>query len=328
VARQAAERGARLTAQLLAFGRRQRLAPEPLDVNAVVESAAALLGSALGATVSVRARLAADPPWAMADRTQLELVVMNLAINARDAMPEGGEVLIETGRRTVTKPSDAVEAPPPGDYVVVSVVDRGTGMAPEVLAHIWEPFFTTKPLGAGSGLGLPQVLGVAKQLGGGVEVQTRLGEGARVSVFLPVAAAPVPTSPEAEAPAPPQADLAGVRVLVVDDDPEVRQVTGALLRDLGCEAEDAPDGPAALARLAAGPAPDVVVMDYAMPGMTGVEAARRMAEAGVASPVVLASGYMDAEGLARSWTGPVLTKPFSKETLTARLLAALRAQRA
>jgi CheY-like chemotaxis protein len=258
----------------------------------------------------------------MADRTQLELVVMNLAINARDAMPEGGEVMIETDRRTVTTPSRQYEAPGRGDYVVVSVIDAGTGMTPEVLAQIWEPFFTTKASGVGSGLGLPQVLGVAKQLGGGVAVDTFVGRGTTVRVFLPVAE---PAQAAAEPEPGPEVDLTGARVLLVDDDDDVRRVAGELLRDIGCEPEEADGGPAALARIDAGVEPDVVVMDYAMPGMTGVEAARRLAETRPKLPVLLISGYMDAEALERTWTGPVLAKPFSKEQLARRLAEVLRA---
>jgi signal transduction histidine kinase/ActR/RegA family two-component response regulator len=324
VAREAADRGARLTAQLLAFGRRQRLTPEPVDVNAVIEGTASLLHSALGAAVGVGTRLKADPAWAMADRTQLELVVMNLAINARDAMPEGGEVMIETDRRRVAKPSPQMEAPGPGEYVVVAVIDAGTGMTPEVLAQIWEPFFTTKPAGAGSGLGLSQVLGVVKQLGGGLEVDTAPGRGTTVRVFLPVAA-PAEAAPVA---APSEAvDLTGVKVLLVDDDADVRRVTGDLLRELGCQPDEVADGRAALARLGSGSVPDVVVMDYAMPGMTGVECARRIAETRPDLPVLLISGFIDTNGLERTWTGPVLAKPFDRDTLAQRLAAALGSRR-
>ncbi|NEX91669.1 ATP-binding protein [Caulobacter sp. 17J65-9] len=322
-ARQAAQRGAKLTAQLLAFARRQRLEPEPLDVNAVIEGLRVLFDSALGGATRVRAELSPDPLWAMADRTQLELVVLNLAINARDAMPEGGEVLIETARERVSGPDPRLEAPAPGDYVRITVADTGSGMTPEVLARIWEPFFTTKPVGAGSGLGLPQVLGVVKQLGGGIRVDTAPGCGARFHVYLPVAAPAEKAHPEPVEAAP--VDFAGLKVLLVDDDRDVRSATADLLRDLGSEPEEAVDAADALARLDAGAEPRLVIMDHAMPGLTGAEAAQRIRVSHPALPVLLISGYMDAEAVARTWAGPVLAKPFDKQQLAARIAAALQA---
>jgi nitrogen-specific signal transduction histidine kinase len=328
-ARFAADRGAKLTRQLLAFGRRQRMRPQPLELNELIESASALLSSALGPKVAIRARPGPEPVWVTADREQLEMVIMNLALNARDAMPEGGEVTLQTWSATITQPGGGPEAPPPGDYGVLCVCDTGIGMTPEVLAQIWEPFFSTKALGAGSGLGLAQVLGAVQQLGGGVTVQSEPGRGASVQVHLPRAAAPVaaPAPRETAAATPAEARegvLSGRKIMLVDDDAGVRAVTADLLRDLGCSCEELASGVDALARLDGGARPDALIIDYAMPVMTGAEAARLSGERHPSLPVLLISGYLDAEALEQTWNGPVLAKPFSKAALAARLAQALR----
>ncbi len=185
--RMAAERGAKLTSQLLAFSRRQRLEPKPVDLNDALASMRDLLQSSLGGSVQINTNFRSGLWPALVDPTQIELVVLNLAINARDAIPVGGSVTLETANATVGAPQRP-EEPNPGDYVVVSVVDTGSGMTPEVLAKAFEPFFTTKEIGKGSGLGLSQVLGFAKQSGGGMRIETRVGEGTTVKVFLPRAA--------------------------------------------------------------------------------------------------------------------------------------------
>ena len=326
-ARTAANRGAELTRQLLAFGRRQRMRPAPLELNELARSVGALLGSALGPAMVVRARTGAEPIWVAADRHQLELAIMNLALNARDAMPAGGEVILETGRATVAELASGPEAPPAGDFGVLGVRDTGVGMPPDVAAQIWEPFFSTKKQGAGSGLGLAQVLGVVQQLGGGATVQTEPGRGTCVQLYLPSAApAAEPAAAETTAAAPAvtsEGVLQGCKIMLVDDDPDVRKVTADLLRDLGCETEELPNGAEALARLDAGARPDVLITDYAMPGMTGAEVARRSQERRSDLPVLLISGYLDMEALTRTWNGPVLAKPFSKEALAKRLIEAL-----
>jgi signal transduction histidine kinase len=325
-ARIAADRGAALTRQLLAFGRRQRMHPQPLELNELIESAGALLSSALGPTVTVRARPGPEPVWVTADREQLEMVIMNLALNAQDAMPEGGEVTLSAGRAILGAPAGP-EAPPPGDFGVLSVCDTGVGMTPDVLAQIWEPFFSTKKQGAGAGLGLAQVLGAVQQLGGGVTVQTEPGRGACIHVHLPRIAPAAAAPPEAAAVTPAEAReglLRGRKVMLVDDDPDVRGVTADLLRDLGCETEELACGTDALARLDAGARPDILVTDYAMSGMTGAEVARVSQERWPDLPVLLISGYLDAEALRRTWNGPVLAKPFNTKAFAARLTQALR----
>ena len=321
-ARQAAERGAKLTAQLLAFSRRQRLEPAPTDINAAVETASHLLTSTLGGTIRVDLALKPDLWPAMADATQLELIILNLAINARDAMPTGGVLTIETDNVTRAAPLDRPESPPPGDYVVISVADTGAGMPPEILTRVFEPFFTTKEVGRGSGLGLPQVLGVTKQLGGGVEVSSRPGEGTVVRVFLPRAAAMAAKAGLAtEAPA--QGELDGARVLLVDDDADVRGVAASMLKEYGCVVRDAPSGRAALESLDADPDVDLVILDYAMPGLNGGVVAAAIRQRWPHMPMLLMSGYADAAALAEAWSGPFLHKPFTTASLSdqvARLL--------
>ncbi|MBS0295465.1 MAG: response regulator [Proteobacteria bacterium] len=314
-AKDAAARGARLTAQLLAFARQQRLHPQATDVNAVIEGMTTLLGSTLGGGVRVDTALAADLPAAQADRTQLELVILNLAINARDAMPRGGLLRIETDAMTVaeaSRPSD----PPPGRHVRISVIDEGAGMAPEVLARVFEPFFTTKGPGAGSGLGLSQALGVLQQLGGGLVMDSAQGRGTAARIFLPVAeAAAAPIAADAHATG--ENRLKGAKVLLVDDDPQVRGVAASLLRDAGAKVSEADGGPAALDIARQGEAFDLVLADYAMPGMNGAELATALAQLRPSTPILLMTGFADTAALSAAWRGPVLQKPFGAAELAA-----------
>ena len=185
--RLATERGAKLTSQLLAFSRRQRLEPKPFDVNEVLENMHNLLQSTLGGGISINTVLRPGIWHALADPTQIELVVLNLVINARDAMNDRGNVTIETANAKIGPP-EKPEEPPAGDHVMIAVADTGSGMTKEVLTQAFEPFFTTKEIGKGSGLGLSQVLGFAKQSGGGMRIETRVGEGTSVRVYLPRAA--------------------------------------------------------------------------------------------------------------------------------------------
>ncbi len=322
-AREAAERGARLTAQLLAFSRQQRLKPEPVDVNAVIEGMTALLGSTLGGSVRVETTLADVPPVALADRTQLELIILNLAINARDAMEGGGRLFIDTAVTEVRRAPRASSDPAPGHYVRVRVRDEGAGMTPAVLAQVFEPFFTTKGPGKGSGLGLSQVLGVVQQLGGGVVIRSEAGQGATVEVYLPSAEPTAPgVRPAVRAPA--GVELRGRRILVVDDDAQVREMTAALLAEEGAEVATAESAEDALALVEAGLGFDFAVVDYAMPGLNGVELAERLRAAAPSAPCVLMTGFADAATLANQWSGPVVQKPFAPEDLTAALGALLR----
>ena len=192
----AAQRGAKLTAQLLAFARKQALTREPVDVNALIVGMGELMASTLDHDCLLETDLDPDTPVAMADRTQLEMVLLNLVINARDALPEKGTIRIVTTRERVMTPPDRPELPPPGDFVCITVADDGVGMDQEVMERAFEPFFTTKPPGRGSGLGLSQALGVAQQLGGGLSIDSFPGRGAQVHVYLPLVPAVAPETSE------------------------------------------------------------------------------------------------------------------------------------
>ncbi|HEY0649390.1 hybrid sensor histidine kinase/response regulator [Phenylobacterium sp.] len=321
-ARSAAERGAVLTSQLLAFSRRQRLEPRPIDVGAQVRNAIDLLRPTLGFKHTIETRIAADLWPAMADPTQLDLMTVNLTLNARDALPAGGVITLSVSNAAAEPARESPDAPPAGDYVVVAVSDNGEGMTPEVLARAFEPFFTTKPLGKGSGLGLSQVLGLAKQLGGGVDVETAPGEGSTFRVYLPRAEGAERPACEPE-PEPDIAALKDLTLLLVDDDPAVRAVAAGLLRDLGCQVTEACDGEAAITALRR--APDhtaAALIDFAMPGFNGGETAAALRALRPDLPVVLMSGYADLDALADAWSGPVLRKPFSRAELARELARA------
>jgi PAS domain S-box-containing protein len=322
----AAERGARLTAQLLAFSRQQRMSPEPVDLNQIVDSMRALLQSTIGATIRIGTVLSADLWPALADPSQIELVLLNLAINARDAMPNGGAIAINTANTTLGPP-ERPEEPPPGDYAMVSVADSGSGIPAAILDKVFDPFFTTKEVGKGSGLGLSQVLGVAQQLGGGVRIETRPGAGTAVSVYLPRARAPkVALHPPRPAPrrarAPEHGD--GV-ILLVDDDADVRTVAAAMLEAAGYEVVEAGSGATALdcldrhrSRIA------LMIADIAMPGMSGIELATAARRSRPHLPILFVTGFAGA-ALPPDMASPeqLLRKPFRAAELSARVAALL-----
>jgi signal transduction histidine kinase/ActR/RegA family two-component response regulator len=322
--RGAAERGARLTAQLLAFARQQPLAPRSVDLNAVVSGMEGLMQSALGRGVRIRNRLAADLWPAMVDPTQIELVILNLAINARDAMPGGGDLTIETANVRLPGPPPA-DALPEGDYVAIRVSDTGVGMTPEVLAKAFEPFFTTKRVGSGSGLGLSQVFGTARQSGGDVSIASRPGEGTTVTLHLPRAPA---AAPDAAAPPPPAPSAPAEKrtLLLVDDDAAVRETTADLLRALGYPVIEAGGGRAALECLHGEPAIALLMTDVVMPDMNGpaLAAAARAVRPGL--PVVFVSGYAELAGIADvTALGRLVRKPFRPNDLVEEIAAALSA---
>ena len=317
---EATERGARLTSQLLGFSRRQSLRPEIVHVNAVVDGMTELLGSTLGGTVQVQTAPFPALWTALADRTQLELVILNLAINARDAMPLGGTILIRTENVRSGHPTAAAD-PPAGEHVLLSVSDNGTGMSAETLARVFEPFFTTKPPGKGSGLGLSQVLGIAQQLGGGVRIRSEEGLGTTVQLFVPRGIAiETEATPDPVVDAEPLS-LEARRILLVDDDDDVRVAACSTLTRLGCTVIEACCGRDAIDLAARhGDALDAVIMDYAMPEMTGVEAAERIRAARPDLPILLVTGYADPDWLSDAAKRyPILAKPFRSAQLAARL---------
>jgi signal transduction histidine kinase/ActR/RegA family two-component response regulator len=321
-ARQAAERGAKLTGQLLAFSRRQQLRAEVVDIDRAVGNAVELLNSTLGGATSVVRAPSASLWLAEADPTQLDLILLNLAINARDAMPMGGSIVIETANVVVGEAPRTPEEPPPGDYVAITLTDCGTGMSPEVLARVFDPFFTTKPVGQGTGLGLPQVLGVLKQLGGGIRIRSRIGEGTSVTIFLPRSQAE--RQPAADAAPVEASDLRGFAILLIDDDPDVRGVGASILRETGCTVIEAESARIGLALLAETPTLDLALIDFAMPGVNGAEAALAIREQRPELPILLMSGYADVDVLASIWDGPLISKPFTANSLTARIAETVR----
>jgi signal transduction histidine kinase/CheY-like chemotaxis protein len=320
---QAAERGAQLTAQLLAFSRRQKLEPQPVDLNDTVLRMRDLLQSTMGGSIRIDTRLQGGLWPAMIDPTQIELVILNLAINARDAMAVGGTLTVETANVALGAP-ERLEEPAAGDYVMVAVRDTGEGMSPEVLSRVFEPFFTTKEVGKGSGLGLSQVYGLAKQSGGGVRVDSRPGEGTSVEVYLPRSAVEpfLQVVADIEAEAEPPQDR---KVLVVDDDSAVREVTAGILSSLGYRVIEAGSGGAALEVLDQNEEIDLMLIDFAMPGMNGAEVAREARVRRPQLPILFVTGYADTTTLASPGDDGVLRKPFREEELAAKLRMVLGA---
>ncbi|NJC40558.1 signal transduction histidine kinase [Brevundimonas alba] len=315
---EASQRGARLTAQMLAFSRQQTLEPRPVDLNDTVRSMRDLLQSTIGGSVQINAPQLADGLWpAMIDPTQIELVILNLAINARDAMDVGGTLTISTANVTLGEP-DAPEAPPPGEYVMVAVSDNGSGMTDEVRVRAFEPFFTTKEVGKGSGLGLSQVFGLAKQSGGGIGIDTEPGHGTTIRVYLPKASA-APVAESDEAGAAPSAHDEHLVVLVVDDDDAVREVTAGLLADLGYNVVEAGSGGAALDMMERHQDISAVVLDFAMPGMNGADLARELRARRPRVPILFATGYADAEALTGVGDHQIVHKPFVQAELARKL---------
>jgi signal transduction histidine kinase/ActR/RegA family two-component response regulator len=321
--RTAAERGAKLTGQMLAFSRRQKLEPKPIDLNETVAGMRELLQSTMGGAVRLEAVLKPDLWPALVDPTQIELIILNLAINARDAMEVGGGLTVETANVVLTDQPTRPEEPPPGEYVLLSVSDTGPGMSPEVLAKAFEPFFTTKEIGKGSGLGLAQVYGFAKQSGGGVRIETKQGEGTTVKVFLPRAAAPARREPERAVQPRARASGSARRVLVMDDDSAVREVTAAMLRELGYSVVEAGSGGAALDVLRGDEPVDILLADYAMPGMNGAEAARQAVQLRPGLPVLFITGYADLKALRDVGEDRIIQKPFRDDELSRKVQAAL-----
>lgn len=318
--RLAAERGAKLTAQLLAFSRRQRLEPKAVNLNDTVASMRDLLQSTIGGSVRLETVLNPDLWPALVDPTQIEMIILNLAINARDAMGVGGGLTVETANVTLRHPQKP-EEPAAGEYVALIVSDTGSGMTPEVLAKAFEPFFTTKGPGRGSGLGLAQVYGFAKQSGGGVGIDTAVGKGTSIKVYLPRAAA-ITADIGDEQPAAPDHAVHGQTILIVDDDVAVREVTASLLTELGYQVIEAGSGKAGLDLLGK-IAVDLLLADYAMPDMNGVETAAAAKELQPDLPVLFLTGYADLAALEGMGEEGVLQKPFQDNELGQKVAALL-----
>jgi signal transduction histidine kinase/ActR/RegA family two-component response regulator len=320
-AREAAERGATMTGQLLAFSRQQPLQPAPVDLRALLQGMENLLHSALGGAVVLDMQLDGSC-HAMADANQIELVVLNLALNARDAMPHGGRLTIAT-RDAMRGPPESSEQPPAGHYAIIEVRDTGSGMTPDVRGRAFDPFFTTKGPGAGSGLGLSQVYGVAQQSGGLAELDSTLDEGTTVRVWLPCADALLP-APRAATPALHAAPSRDSTILVVDDDPAVREATVGMLRRFGYTVLEDFNAEMALERLTQGAAVSMVLSDIVMPGMNGLDLAKAVRRLRPSLPFVFISGYTDPGNVAAE-LGPLrlIRKPFRSAELISQIEAAL-----
>ena len=313
-ASRAAWRGAKLTEQLLAYARKQRLTPEAINLNKLFGGGSIdMMRRTLGGAVEVNTAFVADPWPALVDPTQIELVVLNLAINARDAMPMGGAITIETAN----VPNGDARLPSTlkaGDYVMIAVTDNGTGMTDEVAAKAFEPFFSTKGPGKGNGLGLSQVYGMAQQSGGGVTLKTRVGQGTRVEVFLPRT-----EMPEAEPPAPrgePAPAPAATRVLVVDDQEDVLETAVANLEALEYTTVAASNPKTALELMEAQGPFDLMITDFAMAGMSGLELARAARRMQANLPVIIVTGYADVDHIGRADRVQVLKKPYMMDDLS------------
>jgi PAS domain S-box-containing protein len=310
---QSAERAKTLVQRLLAFARRQPLQSTAVSLATLVEEMAGLVGSTVGPNIDVRVALAPDLPPALADANQLEMALLNLAVNARDAMPQGGQLTIAAQRESVRGQSMA--GLKPGHYVRLSVRDTGVGMDAATLRRAAEPFFSTKGIGKGTGLGLSMVHGLTAQLGGGLTIESTPGEGTTVTLWLPISAAPIEDQEQSLD----RTEKPFVRglALLVDDEELVRMSTADMLNDFGFEVIEAGSAEEALRLMEAGTVPDLLVTDHLMPGMNGADLAREARSLFPALPVLVVSGYAEEDGIAPSL--PRLTKPFRNADLAASL---------
>jgi signal transduction histidine kinase len=315
---QAAERGAKVTGQLLAFSRTQRLQVQPTQIGPLIEGVRDLLRQTLGPAIELQLEVADAGLPVLADPTQLELAILNLAINARDAMPNGGSLTIAAQRLDVQDDPDLTD----GEYLELAVTDTGAGMSEDVIERAFDPFFTTKQVGQGTGLGLSMVYGVARQSGGVARIRSRVGQGTTVSVILPrtlQAAAEQKVSADAE----PGAAPVRARVLVVDDEPEVRRVLAETLEELGHETAVAAGGQEALDLLAASSF-DLLMLDFAMPGMNGAEVATAARALRPDQKLIFVTGYADTGAIeAAAADSLILRKPFRASEVAQAVQSAL-----
>ena len=318
----AGERGAQLTNQLLAFSRRHEVLTEPVDVNQVVSEACEMLPRTIGPTIEIETSLTASAWWALTEPGQLELAILNLAINARDAMSAGGKLTIAT--RNVAR-GHGRSFPPldPGDYVMISVADTGVGMTEEVRRRAFEPFFTTKEVHKGTGLGLSMIYGFAQQSGGTVTIDSEIGNGTTVQIYLPRApqrgSDPEKADEESRLDAGPPS-----RILVVDDNSAVRTITAIMLRTFGHDAIEAAGGQDALDLLEQDRQFDLLMVDLAMPNMHGDEFATRARDLIPDVPILFVTGYAEPGWVRQRPEGEILKKPFRRVQLAGKLRYVLR----
>ncbi len=320
---EAAERGSDLIKRLLTFSRQRPIAPCAVEVDELVLGMARLIRRSMPGNVSIVTSSKAADLLALADPNQLESALLNLALNARDAMPNGGELRIESSLETLAGPAAADLELAPGDYVQIAVTDNGTGMDSATLARVFEPFFTTKKFGMGSGLGMAMVYGFIKQSGGGIRIRSRQAVGTTVALVLPCAQRPARHEVTRERPPATVMDLRDRLVLLVEDDAEVRKVVRKQLSSLGCTVLEAESGHEAADMVENVTAISLVLSDVVMPGaMDGRALARFVRRFRPELPVVLMSGYVDSAAAGRDEPGvPLLDKPFSRDKLATALMA-------
>ncbi|SEI80863.1 response regulator [Frateuria terrea] len=319
--RHAAQQGAELVSRLLAFARKQKLEPARIDIANLSGTVSQLLAHTLGGLVALDWELEGDLWSPYADETQLELALMNLAINARDAMPEGGKICIACRNATLSPGGDA----PAGDYVVLAVSDTGCGIPPEMLERVTEPFFTTKAVGKGTGLGLSMVYGFAQQSGGTMRIESRLDQGTTVELWLPRSPEALRRPPASTATSDPAERNRARHILLVDDHDGVRATTAAMLEDLGHRVTTATDGEH-VCKLIQGEhlsAIDFIISDYAMPLVSGSEVIRKLRSVKPGLPGIIISGYADTAAISGAPEGViVVAKPFTPAQLQDAIAAA------
>ena len=308
----AADRGARLTGQLLAFSRVQRLEVKPTFVAPLIEEMRPLLRNVLGPGIEKKFDLDPHLMPVMADPTQLELAVLNLAINARDAMPDGGTLTFSSRRRRISNDPDLE----PGHYIELSIADTGSGMTPDVAARAFEPFFTTKEIGKGTGLGLSMVYGMARQSGGTARLESEAGVGTTVRLFFRRAGKQADMSANAGDTGDTAKRGRGVaRVLVIDDDDDVRQFIAASLQEYGHEVVSAGNGQDGIAKFFEA-SPDLVILDFLMPGMSGADVAAHILATKPDQPILFVSGYSETDAIRKvAPNADILAKPFRAAAL-------------
>jgi signal transduction histidine kinase len=316
----AAERAAALTQRLLAFSRRQPLDPKPVEINALIGAMAALIEQALNERIDFKLALSPDLPSGVIDPHQLENAILNLALNARDAMPDGGALTLETSlvdldaAHVATRPGLTS-----GRYLAIAVSDTGVGMAPDLVQKAFDPFFTTKPLGQGTGLGLSMVYGFAQQSGGAVRIHSQVGVGTSVKLYLPTTEARPPA--EAERAARPQPGR-GQRVLVVEDDPAVLMLVREVLKELSYQPVEFSDPLQAAPYLASKARIDLMISDVGLPGMNGRELAETARRHRPNLPILFITGYAENAAIRAGFLGAnmaMVTKPFSLDDLAAKV---------
>jgi PAS domain S-box-containing protein len=317
-ARKSTERGAKLTGQLLAFSRSQSLNLQPVDLTQMIEGARDLLSASLGADIHMRFEIEPKMPLVKADLNQIELAILNLAINSRDAMPDGGTLTIRCVLRDA--PADLL---PEGRYAVISVSDTGLGINPEIITKVFDPFFTTKALGKGTGLGLSQVYGIAQQSGGTARIESAVGNGTTVEIWLPLAELAARTGAPYTGAMDTALQNVRAKILVVEDDAGVRQFIVECLEMSGYQVTQADHAQAGLDQLEL-MQPDVMIVDFLMPGMNGAELVAKATEKYPKLPIIFATGYADMKAIKEViGSNAILRKPFQMGELVESVRSAL-----